>query len=111
MRKFGFLHSLLLLLTAAAISSAADWPTHHGNAARTANSDETLTFPLAPAWEHQANQAPSPSFRYKHIKERYIPVITHDFTNQVIAADGKAYYSSSSEEAVVCLDQKPARSA
>jgi len=98
--------SMMLLISASAAINAADWPTHHGDAARTGGSDEALKFPLAPAWSHRANHPPSPSFRFKHIKAGFIPVITHDFADQVIAAGGRIYYASSSEEGVVCLDQK-----
>jgi len=83
---------------------AEDWPTHRGDNARSGSSDEKLTAPLHLSWSRAETHPPVPSFRETHIKEGEIANITHDFANSAIAADGKVFFGSSSEDCVRALD-------
>ncbi len=96
----------IALVASLQVAVSADWPTHRADSGRTGASDDALTAPLHLAWSRQYAHAPSPSFRKSHIKEGFIPAITHDYADQAIVAQGKVFHGSSTEDCVRCLDVK-----
>lgn len=95
---------IVLVVAVAGPVGATSWPTHRGNSSRTGATDQELTLLLRLQWSRQETHPPAPSFKKTHIKQGFIPAITHDYANQVIAADGMAFFGSSSEDCVRALD-------
>lgn len=87
-------------------AQAADWTTYGGNSNRNWRSSESLTFPLSKAWVYRAPQAPSPAFRRDRSGgDSQYETVTYDFAPHAIAVSNRIYFSSSTEEAVFCLDE------
>jgi len=91
---------------------ADSWPTYLGNNDRTGVSRDELELPLKAAWVFSAQHPPGPSFErcgYGRFRPRDkpdksgFPPFTYDRSFQVVAADGRAYFGSSTEEMLYCL--------
>lgn len=87
-----------------------DWPTHGGDNRRSGVGATQLEFPLRLAWSHRAPQAPqrawpdpAPRDFWQRIEE-VKPRLTHDRAYPLSASNGRAYFGSSSDDAVYCLD-------
>jgi len=94
---------------AAAVASAADWPSFRGGSHHAGVAGETLSMPLKLAWSHQARHAPSPAFRGGLAPSRRgtrVESITYDYVFHPVIAAGRLYFGSPIEEAVFCLDAR-----
>ena len=93
-------------------ASGEDWPTFAHDAHCSAFTTESLDLPLVEAWVHQAAYPPNPAwpppakYDYWHYKKDLNPRVTYDHAFHVVAADGRIFYGSSSEDQVVCLDAR-----
>ena len=93
-------------------SSAADWPAYLQDNARSGAGADSLRLPLKPAWMHAAQEAPQPAWPgpakqdYWHNKHDLNPRVTYDSAFQVVAAGDAAFYGSSSDDQVHCLDAR-----
>jgi len=97
------------LAMAAAVASAADWPSFRGGSDHAGVAGETLSMPLKCAWSYQARHAPSPAFRGGLAPSRRSPrveSITCDYVFHPVIAAGRLYFGSPTEEAVFCLDAR-----
>ncbi len=109
----GFVLLLLLLggLIPAALSSPAmaeDWPTYQHDVARTGITSEPLRPPLVECWKFQSRYSPQPAWGDpKPVPIEGIPELRRrhfDDVYQVVVADGAAYFGSSADHKVYCLD-------
>ena len=89
----------------------ADWPTHRRDNQRTGIApDVTVSLPLHTRWVHQAGKRPSPAWPppahhdFWNRKRDLKPRVTFDRACPLIAVGDTVFYSSSSEDQVVCLD-------
>jgi len=93
-------------------TDAADWPTYQQNHARTAVTLDKLAFPLERSWAHQSRSVPHLAWpgpakwdgyhKIRGLKDR----MTFDRAYHVVVAGGSAYFGSSSDDKVYCLDTK-----
>lgn len=107
LRLVGSLVTLVGLLSLRPVV-AEDWPTYQHDIARTGITSEPIRPPLAPCWKFQSRFAPQPAWgdpkpvpiegilelRRRHFDDVY----------QVVVADGKAYFGSSADHKLYCLD-------
>ena len=89
----------------------ADWPTHRRDNQRTGIAPEaTVPLPLYTRWIHRARKRPSPAWPapaqhdFWNHKRDLKPRVTFDRACPLIAVGDAIFYSSSSEDQVVCLD-------
>lgn len=89
----------------------ADWPTHRRDNQRTGLANEaTVAFPLHLQWTHRAGKEPAPAWPpparhdFWNRKRDLKPRVTFDRAYPLIAVGDAVFYSSSSEDQVVCLD-------
>jgi outer membrane protein assembly factor BamB len=88
----------------------ADWPTFRHDACRTGITDAQLSSPLVEAWVHQATHPPRPAWPppaerdFCHSLLRLSSSTVFDRAHHVAVADSRAYYGSSADDAVYCLD-------
>jgi outer membrane protein assembly factor BamB len=89
---------------------AADWPQHRANAARTGFSPQSLTLPLAPLWQHQAQQPPRPAWppparrSYWQRLDSIEPRLADDWTFHPVANHATVFQGSSTEDHVLALN-------
>ncbi len=90
---------------------ADDWPTYRNDSCRSGVTKERLSFPLEPAWQYQADHGPRPSWPDMPATEDFwnkVPdlkmSVTYDRAFPVVVADGRAYFGSSADDTVRCLD-------
>lgn len=100
-----------LLVSIAGVSAhGEDWPTYLHDNARSGVTNETLKLPLWPAWEHQPRLAPKPAWPapakqdFWHEIRELKPVVTYDRCFHTVIAGGLAYFGSSADDKVHCLD-------
>ncbi|MHC4402186.1 MAG: outer membrane protein assembly factor BamB family protein [Planctomycetota bacterium] len=103
-------HKLLLLLP---VLWASTWnpadarPCLAGDASHAGVANEGLSTPLWLVWQYEAAHPPSPAFRgglAPSRREPRVESITYDYVYEPVVAEGRLYFSSSTEEAVFCLD-------
>ncbi len=92
-------------------SVEAAWPTYRHDSRRSGASVEELTWPLQEAWNHKAAQPPRPAWPELpavqdvwHRVHPLGPTTTFDRALHVAVAAGRAYYGSSADDSVYCLD-------
>ena len=97
-------HVRLCLTIGLALSSSAfadDWPTFMHDNARSGVTAERLTPPLAEQWVYRAAQRPQPAWPERVV---YPERVGFDRAYHVVAATGRVYFGSSSQDQVTCLD-------
>jgi len=104
-------------------SSGDDWPTYMKDNDRSGATAQELTLPLTLKWTHRPSHPPAPAWPppapqnysggyLRSLKDKLLPIkplkalVTYDRAFHVVSAGGKAYFGSSSEDKVVCLDMK-----
>ena len=107
---------LMLSLCGRSGADAADWPTWLGTPSRGGCTEEELPDDLTLAWAWRARHAPSPALAPPHASARsggagkpIVQTSTSDNSFQVVVAEGKLYFGSSTEECVTCLDAADGR--
>lgn len=101
---------LALIAALAHPSNAADWPTYHGDSARSGVATETLDLPLERIWVHWPSHPPRPAWPgpaendFFHRLHGLSPTMIFDRAFHVAVADELVYYGSSVDDAVHCLD-------
>jgi len=104
--KLPFLFASLLVLSL--WSRAEDWPTYRHDIARSGITPEKLTTPLHEAWVFRSQHLPSPAWEPPRAVpvEGYLelPRIRFDDAYHVVVAGGLAFFGSSSDHKVYCLD-------
>lgn len=103
---------LIGFLAAACLSSAHadDWPTYRKDNARSGVTAESLEMPLQLDWHYESRHAPRPAWPGParrdgwHKVDNLKPRVIFDWAYHVIAANGKAYFGSSADDKVYCLD-------
>lgn len=92
-----------------------DWPTYQRDNQRRGISDARLALPLKLTWVHQARQPPAPAWPeeakndYYHKKYDMEDRVIFDRAFHVVGVGARVYFSSSSEDKVVCLDADSGR--
>lgn len=87
---------------------AADWPTYRFDRERSGATDEQLTLPLSKRWTIKAPAAPQTAwsgpnkrvFERKHLRHR----VTFDDAFHVVVVGDRAYYGSTADHQVHCVD-------
>ena len=87
----------LIFAAAAHLASAADWTTYRGNAARTAQVEQSLSPRLSKLWTFQAAEPPQPAWP----RSSRMPM---DRAYHVVANRESIFFGSSSDGAVRALD-------
>ena len=108
MRRFAI--SLLFVGISSAVASAESWPTYLGNYQRSGHSSETLSPNLHLQWTHQAPAKPIKAWE----GPRSAPIEGHEMRHrvdfddalQVVMKDGRAFFGSSVDHYVYCVDAK-----
>ncbi|MFQ6099491.1 MAG: PQQ-binding-like beta-propeller repeat protein, partial [Armatimonadota bacterium] len=91
-------------------AGADDWPTYQHDSGRSGVSPEQLPLPLQEVWVYRSSHGPRPAWPPPakrdiwHRHQRLRPVITFDRAFHVVVADGMAYFGSSADDKVYCLD-------
>lgn len=91
-------------------AAAADWPTFRADNQRTGSTEESLPQPLAPAWQFQPSQPPTPAWPPPARSsiwqglQRIQPRVEEDRAPQPVVAQGRVFIASSSEDHLTCLD-------
>ncbi len=107
LRWCGFLAGVLLVSMEAA---GVDWPTYRCDVQRGGATDEGLELPLGEVWRHVAEQGPCPAWPgpakrdFGHAIARLRPSVAFDRAFHVAVVGGRAYYGSSADDAVHCID-------
>ncbi|HID23464.1 MAG TPA: hypothetical protein EYP14_13850, partial [Planctomycetaceae bacterium] len=102
--------SLLVAIIAFALraSSAEDWPTYRHDIARSGVTGESLELPLRSCWVFQARHAPEPAWGEPKPKPvegiLELPRVRFDDAYHVVVAGDRAFFGTSSDNAVFCLD-------
>ena len=92
----GCIRGLVLSLLLAGVLQAADWPTSHGDAARSGYTAESLPSPLALQWKAE-EPPPEPAWRT-------IERMPFDWCYDVVVAGSTVFYGTSSEGRLVARD-------
>ena len=98
-----------LSLAFAAGAGAADWPSYHHDAARSAVTAESLRLPLKAAWTYASPHPPAPAWPdparhdYWHEKHDLNPRVVYDRAFHVAVAGDAVFFGSSADDRVVCL--------
>ena len=90
---------------------ALDWPTYQHDYQRSGLTQESLEFPLALTWVHQA-KAPAPAWTDPPKADYYAsppqtplkPRLAFDRAHHVAVAGGRVYFGSSVEHTINCLN-------
>ena len=97
-----------LAVLIAVTSYAADWPTYRHDSARSGVTAERLDLPLAQSWAFKSRHAPEPAWGDpKPVPIEGIPELRRvhfDDVFHVSVAGGAAYFGSSVDGKVYCLD-------
>ncbi|MFC4991764.1 PQQ-binding-like beta-propeller repeat protein [Rubritalea tangerina] len=90
---------------------AAEWPTHlHDNLRSGVSSEQLTPSTLAQSWVYTPNAKPQPAYKGKMARDSYAKrtfqsdSFDYDKAFNLIAADNKVFFASSSENACVALD-------
>jgi outer membrane protein assembly factor BamB len=103
--------SLLVLAALSPLATAADWPTYRLNNFRSGDTTESIKLPLKQAWT-VTNQAPEQAWTGPAKWDAYAgndglqSMRNFDPCYFVTTAGDKAYFSSSADHAVHCINQK-----
>ena len=95
---------------AAAGRAAEDWPTYRHDAQRSGSSEEGLSFPLQEVWRHAAANPPCPAWPpparqdVSHGHKDLSPTHIFDRAYHLVGVGNRAWYASSADDALVCLD-------
>jgi outer membrane protein assembly factor BamB len=96
------------VMLAASMAAAEDWPTYQHDVARTGVTAEPVRPPLVECWKFQSRYAPRPAWGDpKPVPIEGIPELRRrhfDDVYQVVVAGGAAYFGSSADHKVYCLD-------
>jgi outer membrane protein assembly factor BamB len=105
----------MLVLEAASLSSAADWPTYQGDFRRSGVARESIDLPLRQAWVFRSPHAPRPAWpdpakrdvlnRHENLRA----LTTFDRAFQVVAASDRVYFGSSADDKLYALDAETGR--
>lgn len=99
-----------MVVAAGVVRGADDWPMHLHDAGRSGFSDTTIELPLSQHWTHVAYSAPEAAWAppIPRAVEGILEVnrVDFDLAFQVAASDEAAYFGSSSDDQVRCLDLK-----
>ncbi len=82
-------------------ASAADWPCHRGDLARSARTDERLDLPLALRWVYVPAQPPCPAWPDPVKEPHRMPF---DYAPAPVVADGLVFFGSSADDTVRALE-------
>jgi outer membrane protein assembly factor BamB len=103
--------TLLAIAAATCAESRANWPTVRHNAQRNATTSQSLDArSLAPAWKYTGAGLPQPAWHGPAKWDAYSLVSdlhsmrNYDVAYDAVVVDGKCYFATSAEHAVVCLD-------
>lgn len=103
-----FLLAIVLLFCGS--SMAGDWPAYAHDIAGSRVSSEKMQLPLYEQWRHVARHGPSPAWsepaknNYWHRLSDLNPAVTYDRAFHVVVKGDRAYFGSSSDDKVYCLD-------
>ena len=102
--------TIAILLAAAAVARAEDWPTYRHDNRRSGATAETLRLPLKQVWRYDSPSAPASAWAgpakwnayagmkgLKHMRD-------FDLAFYVTAAGGRVFFGSSADAAAHCLD-------
>lgn len=112
MKKRYFVIAVIAIAIQFASVQAEDWPTYRKDNARSGVTSETLQAPLKLEWLHHAKHAPKPAWPGParrdgwHKVDNLKPRVIFDWAYHIVAADGKVFYGSSSDDKVYCIDAK-----
>ena len=99
---------LFLVLSAAAVSSAADWPVYRGDLAHSSASTEQLPATLSQAWVYSAPEKPKtglPGDEGRTVEgHKLVSRVKFDDCLHAVSASGRGYFGSSVDHQVHCLD-------
>ena len=116
MKPATFLAAILLAFTSAfEASRAEDWPAYHHDNRRSGVTGESLKLPLAQAWVYSSPAPPQPAWPGPAKWDAYSNVLRlksmrdFDAVFYVTAAGGAAFFGSSVDDALHCLDAKTGR--
>jgi len=100
---------IILAICFLAAGVNADWPTSRADNRRSGLSETILTLPLHPAWSHNFGM-PQTAWSEPARQDAYRenvglqPQRNYDLVYHPVTANGRVYFSSSSDNAVHCLD-------
>ena len=92
------------------ICAGEDWPTYNHDVARSGVTSEQLRLPLAESWQFQATHPPKPAWPlpakqdFWHNLHSLRSLVTFDRAFHVVVAGDAAYFGSSADDKVYCLD-------
>lgn len=99
---------LFLVLSTAAVSSAADWPVYRSDLAHSSASTEQLPAALSQAWVYSAPEQPKtglPGDEGRTVEgHKLVSRVKFDDCLHAVSASGRVYFGSSVEHQVHCLD-------
>jgi outer membrane protein assembly factor BamB/SAM-dependent methyltransferase len=111
--RFHFLKLVTALLTLSSLASAEDWPTWQHDSRRSGFSGETIdATSLGVEWTWQSAFPPEPAWHGPakwdaYAKIRDLPSMrSYDLVFQPVAASGRVFFGSTSDDTVYCLDAK-----
>lgn len=105
--KNTFLFILFCWITSA--SYASEWNTHLHDNNRSAQTDESLSFPLHESWQFQST---SPQYAWDdpalqdfwHYATNLKPRVIFDRAHYTVSANNKVYFGSTVDDQIYCLD-------
>jgi len=89
---------------------SVDWNTYMHDNHRSGVSNEKLNFPLSESWQYVSKHAPQPAWPspaktdYWHRETNIKPRVTYDRAYHVVSAGNYAYFGSSANDKIYCLD-------
>ena len=104
------LTAVAIILAAAAVARAEDWPTYRHDNRRSGVTAETLRLPLKQVWRYDSPSPPEPAWAGPAKWDAYAGMngLKHmrDFDSafHVTVAGGAVFFGSSSDDAAHCLD-------
>ncbi|MBI2439793.1 MAG: PQQ-binding-like beta-propeller repeat protein [Lentisphaerae bacterium] len=93
--------NFIIWLAAVAVSSASDWPAYRHDARRSAVTEESLQFPLSPAWVYRCPQPPAPAWTEP---DKNLNRLDFDYAAHPVIAAGLVCFGSSADDTVRALD-------
>ena len=99
---------ILVLLSLASVSAAADWPTYLHDNARSGQTSETLEMPIGLQWTFVPRHAPRPAWdppiphevEGNHEANR----VDFDYAHHVSVVGDRLYFGTSADDKIYCLD-------
>lgn len=114
-KELSISYLLVVLFVLCGSSMAADWLGYAHDIAGSRVSSEEMQLPLFEQWRHVARHAPSPAWpgpaknNYWHRLSNLNPAVTYDRAFHVVVKGDRAYFGSSSDDKVYCLDTNTGR--